>query len=181
MLGLADLRDPAPRYPAGVEVLQAANLGIADFPSFAFAYDVTEFNTAIKPFLMLRLFERGHRDVVYFDPDIALYRRLDDLLALLDGGASFVLTPHFCAPPAAAPRTERHVMQTGVYNLGFLAAAQAPETESLMSWWARRMLYDCRIEQESGLFRPAIDGPAAGVRGQPAVLRTPTSTSPTGT
>ena len=123
VLGLADLVDPSCAYPEGVEVVEAAALGVADFPSFAFAYDVTEFNTAIKPFLMLRLFERGHRDVVYFDPDIALYRRLDDLLALLDGGASLVLTPHFCSPPGeGAARTELHILQTGVFNLGFIAA-----------------------------------------------------------
>ena len=153
VLGLADLVDPALRYPDGVEVVEAAALGIPDFPSFAFSYDVTEFNTAIKPFLMLRMFERGHRHVVYFDPDIALYRRLDDLLALLDGGASFVLTPHFCSVPGpGAPRTELHVMQTGVYNLGFVAAAQTPETEPLLRWWAARLKHDCVNEQDRGLF-----------------------------
>ena len=58
-----------------------------------------EFNTAIKPYLMLRLFERGYDKVIFFDPDIEIYRRLDDILALLEGGTSFVLTPHFCEPP----------------------------------------------------------------------------------
>jgi hypothetical protein len=153
VLGLADLRDPALRYPEGVEVLEAAGLGIPDFQSFAFSYDVIEFNTAVKPFLMLRLFERGHRNVLYFDPDIALYRRLDDLVALLEGGASFVLTPHFCDPPGPdASRTEQHVMQTGVYNLGFLAASQRPETEPLLRWWAGRLLHECLNEQEHGFF-----------------------------
>lgn len=153
VLGLADRRDPGIAYPAGVEVIAAEELGIADFESFAFAYDVTEFNTAIKPFLMLRLLERGHRNVVYFDPDIEVFRRLDDLLGLLAAGASFVLTPHFCDPPSAsAPRRERHVMQTGVYNLGFLAAAQTPETEPVLRWWARMLRHGCVNEQERGLF-----------------------------
>lgn len=170
VLGLADRRDPALPYPEGVEVLPAEALGIADFSSFAFSYDVTEFNTAIKPFLMLRLLERGHRTVVYFDPDIELFRRLDDLLALLAGGASFVLTPHFCAPPtAAAPRTERHVMLTGVYNLGFIAAAQTPETEPVLRWWARMLRHGCVNEQERGLFvdqkyMDLLPGLAAGAR-----------------
>ena len=153
VLGLADRRDPGLAYPAGVEVLEAEELGIADFHSFAFAYDVTEFNTAIKPFLMLRLFERGHRNVVYFDPDIEIFRPLDDLFAVLAGGASFVLTPHFCDPPtAAAVRCERDVMQTGVYNLGFIAAAQTAETEPALRWWARMLRHDCVNEQERGLF-----------------------------
>ena len=152
VLGLADLRDADATYPAGVEVLQANELGIVDFESFAFAYDVMEFNTAIKPSVMLRLFERGYRKVIYFDPDIALYRRLDDLLALLDRHA-FVLTPHFTSPPEPGDvRTERHVMQTGIYNLGFLAAAQRPETEPCLRWWARMLRYGCINAQERGLF-----------------------------
>ncbi len=153
VLGLADSPDPELRYPEGVEVVPAADLGITDFASFAFAYDVTEFNTAIKPFLMLRLFERGYRNVLYFDPDIEIFRRLDDLVAVLDGGASFVLTPHFCDPPSAgAPRSERDVMQTGVYNLGFIAASQTPETEPALRWWARMLRHGCVNEQERGLF-----------------------------
>ena len=153
VLGLADRPDPGLRYPDGVEVLPAEALGITDFDGFAFGYDVTEFNTAIKPFLMLRLLERGHRNVVYFDPDIEIFRRLDDLLDLLAGGASFVVTPHFCAPPTeAAPRREQHVMQTGVYNLGFLAVAQAAETEPVLRWWARMLRHGCFNEQDRGLF-----------------------------
>ena len=153
VLGLADCRDPGLAYPPGVEVIAAAELGIPDFASFAFAYDVTEFNTAIKPFLMLRMFERGYAGVIYFDPDIALYRRLDDVLDRLDGGASFVLTPHFCDPPGeGAPRTEQHVMQTGAYNLGFIAAGQTPETEPVLRWWARKLRHACVNEQDHGLF-----------------------------
>ena len=153
ILGLADQYDVEERYPDGVEVIPSDRLGIPDFASFAFSYDVMEFNTAIKPYLMLRLFERGYDNVIFFDPDIEIYRRLDDVLGLLDGGASFVLTPHFCAPPHPdASRTEQHVMQTGVYNLGFLAASQRPETEPTLRWWARKLRYDCRNDQTLGLF-----------------------------
>jgi len=153
VLGLADAYHPNEPYPEGVEVLTADGLDIPDFPSFAFAYDVMEFNTAIKPFLMLRLLERGYHNLIYFDPDIELYRRLDDLLALLEGGASFVLTPHLTAPPdLGAPRTEQHIMQTGVYNLGFLAASQSAETEPMLRWWARQLRYDCVNAQHQGLF-----------------------------
>ena len=153
VLGLADAFDTEEAYPDGVEVLPAEKLGIPDFQSFAFSYDVMEFNTAIKPYLMLRLFERGYDNVIFFDPDIELYRRLDDVLALLEGGASFVLTPHLCEPPhPAASRTEQHVMQTGVFNLGFIAASQRTETEPTLRWWARKLRYDCRNDQAKGLF-----------------------------
>ena len=153
VLGLADAHHAEDAYPAGVEILPAAELGIPDFASFAFRYDVMEFNTAIKPYVMLRLFERGYRSLVYFDPDIALYRRLDDLLALLGDGASFVLTPHFADPPGRGDiRNEWHVMQTGVFNLGFLAASQRPETEPTLRWWARMLRHGCVNAQERGVF-----------------------------
>ena len=40
ILGLADSHYPEDRYPDGVEVIPAERLGIPDFESFAFAYDV---------------------------------------------------------------------------------------------------------------------------------------------
>ena len=153
VLGLADVYHAEDQYPEDVEVIPADKLGIPDFQSFAFSYDVMEFNTAIKPYLMLRLFERGYDHVIFFDPDIEIFRRLDDVLALLEKHASFVLTPHFCEPPhPGASRTEQHVMQTGIYNLGFLAASQRPETEPTLRWWARKLRYDCRNDQTQGLF-----------------------------
>ena len=152
VLGLADECDPGLTYPPGVQVIEARELGIVDFESFAFAYDVMEFNTAIKPSVMLRLFEDGYRKILYFDPDIALYRRLDDLLELLET-KSFVLTPHFLEPPAPGDvRTEHHVMQTGVYNLGFFGSSQRAETEPCLRWWARMLRYGCVNAQERGLF-----------------------------
>ena len=43
-------------------------------------------------------------------------------------------------------------MQTGVYNLGFIAASQRSETEPTLRWWARKLRYDCRNDQSQGLF-----------------------------
>jgi hypothetical protein len=152
-LGLADKHHPQDPYPAGVEILAAEHLGIPDFTNVAFRYDIMEFNTAIKPFVMLDLFGRGYGRVIYFDPDIEIFRPLDGILAALDAGASFLLTPHFCAPPGPqAPKSERDVMRTGIFNLGFVACGRSAETERLLRWWARKLRYDCVNDQPAGLF-----------------------------
>ena len=152
-LGLADeLAIDAP-VPRGVTVIPADQLDIPDFRVLAFRYDIMEFNTAIKPYLFLRLFERGYDRVVYFDPDIMVFRHLDIVFDALDRGASFVLTPHLCSPPyAGAPRDELDVMRTGTYNLGFMACGQRPETEPTLRWWARKLRYQCFDDQPAGLF-----------------------------
>ena len=151
VIGLAD--KPAGDYPSDVRVLPADELGIPDFISMAFRYDIMEFNTAIKPFVMLRLFDQGYTQVLYFDPDIMIFRPLDSVFEALRNGASFVLTPHLCSPPGTnALRTEVDVMRTGVYNLGFLACSHQPETEPVLRWWARKLRFECLNDQTGGIF-----------------------------
>ena len=152
-LGLADEPMEDGSALPGVRVVPARQLNIPDFHSVAFGYDIMEFNTAIKPFIFLRLFEQGYDNVLYFDPDIVIFRRLDSIFDALDGGASFVLTPHLCVPPGIdAPRSEVDIMRTGIYNLGFLACSQQPETEPILHWWARKLRYECLNDQTGGIF-----------------------------
>ena len=152
-LGLADESTGADDYPTNVGLLPADQLKIPEFRSVAFGYDIMEFNTAIKPFVMLKLFQLGYTQVLYFDPDIMIFRRLDSVFEALAAGASFVLTPHLCSPPGPdAPRSELDIMRTGIYNLGFLACSQQPETEPILRWWARKLRYECVNDQTGGLF-----------------------------
>jgi hypothetical protein len=152
-LVLADAVLPELDYPADVTILPAEALGIPDFRSVAFRYGIMEFNTAVKPFAFLNLFAKGYDKVIYFDPDIEIFSPLDSVAAALARGASFVLTPHLTEPAENdAPRTDIHVMQTGVFNLGFLACSRQFETDKILRWWARRLRYECVNDQSSGLF-----------------------------
>jgi hypothetical protein len=79
-LCLADRRRDPIAYPGDsrITVIEAAELGIEGFESFAFKYDVLEFNTAVKPFLLERLIEdEGAQQVLYLDPDILVLAPLD--------------------------------------------------------------------------------------------------------
>ena len=70
-------------------IVQAHELGIPDFSGFAFRYDIMEFNTAVKPFMFDYLLnEMRHDAVLYFDPDIEIFRRLDGIVSRLQQGAS---------------------------------------------------------------------------------------------
>ncbi|SER49429.1 hypothetical protein SAMN05216548_12131 [Faunimonas pinastri] len=152
-LGLADVPAATLDYPPGCTVVPAGELGISDFDAFAFRYDIMELNTAIKPSMFLSLLEGGYDRVLYFDPDIEFFAPLTSVLGALDKGASFVLTPHICSPAESwAPRTDIHIMQTGIFNLGFVACGRQAETETVLRWWARRLRYQCINDQSHGIF-----------------------------
>jgi glycosyltransferase involved in cell wall biosynthesis len=152
-LGLADEKIPLEEfYPERAEVLQARDLHIPDFSSFAFQYDILEFNTAIKPFVFLELFARGYRNVIYLDPDILLFRPLTSVLDSLANGASFVLTPHLCKPAEDSGPNDIYIMRAGAYNLGFLGCSWNPETEEILHWWRRHLRFDCISKVQDGLF-----------------------------
>jgi len=140
-------------YPGQCEVVPAEKLGIPDFREFAFRYDIMEFNTAVKPFMIRHLLARGHDSVVYLDPDIEVFAPLDGVFALLDEGASFVLTPHLTQPSEqAAFPGDIGIMRAGAYNLGFLGIGAGEEADRVLRWWSRRLQYECVNEPERGLF-----------------------------
>jgi glycosyltransferase involved in cell wall biosynthesis len=153
-LCLADtVLDEVGFYPDGCTIIPADTLGIPDFLSFAFRYDVMEFNTALKPFMIRKLLSFGHDAVLYFDPDIEIFRPLTSITNVLQAGASFVLTPHICQPSEGVPFPDDiGFMQAGIYNLGFLGVGAQQETDQILRWWSRRLEHQCINDQASGIF-----------------------------
>ena len=153
-LCLADMPVDDPSfYPSGCIVVPGHTLDIVNFAEFAFRYDIMEFNTALKPFMFRHLLSKGHPSVLYFDPDIEIFRPLDSVMELLDGGASLVLTPHLCKPSEGDDYPgDIGIMQSGVFNLGFLGVGNVPEAETVLRWWSRRLRYQCINNQPGGVF-----------------------------
>ncbi len=164
-------------YPADCGIVPSHDLGIPDFKAFAFRYDVMEFNTAVKPYMFSYLFDRGYDHVIYFDPDIEVFSRLDRVLDALDGGARFVFTPHLTMPnEGEVPPDDITIMRAGIYNLGFLGAGRSEETERVIRWWSRRLRYQCINDQSAGIFvdqkfMDLVPGFVSNV----AILRSPTT------
>jgi len=140
-------------YPKNCHVLEASSLGIPDFPGFAFRYDIMEMNTAAKPYMFLYLFGKGYDRVIYFDPDIKIYREITPVFDALDAGAQAVFTPHLTEPAETViPPDDITIMRAGIYNLGFAAFRRSEGVEDVLRWWARRLRYQCINAQDKGIF-----------------------------
>lgn len=147
---------PQPGHDYGDEpfaVTFVEELGIERFQHFAFRYSLLELSTAVKPYFLLHLNRTlGCERLCYFDPDILV---LGDLSALYDrlGEADALLTPHLTAPleDEALP-SERQILLSGIYNLGFLGIAFNERTVAFLEWWARRLYRHCLHDVEHGLF-----------------------------
>lgn len=136
------------------EIIQADQLGILHFKDMRVRYDIMEFNTAVKPFMFRWLFENTDLDVViYLDPDIRVYSRFDRLEHVFDEGASVVLTPHITHPLEDGKNpNDYHMLQSGVFNLGFIAVRSCSESLEFIDWWGRRLTTQCTSDIASNLF-----------------------------
>lgn len=135
-------------------VVEVAELGIADFDKMVEQYTIIELLTSVKPFYIEWLFN-NYKDadaVVYFDPDIKIFQPLTNLEESLKR-CDIILTPHFTTPinDACLP-TELHVMQTGVFNLGFIAVQRTVNSFNMLQWWQNRLKNSCLIDLSRGLF-----------------------------
>ncbi|GAB3789168.1 hypothetical protein GCM10028797_23830 [Dyella agri] len=135
------------------ELVELDQLDIVDYQEMGRRYNITEFNTAIKPFVFTYLFERrGFEKVVYLDPDILVVSPLEEVTDALSKGAEAVLTPHILHPAENTERTDIHMLQLGIYNLGFVALRNTARVREIVRWWERRLEFECVIRPEEGLF-----------------------------
>ena len=117
-------------------------------------YDITELNTAVKPFYF-DYFLKNRPDIqniIYFDPDIIVFDRLKPLEDNLEK-FNIVLTPHITSPINDKFDTrEIDHLNTGLYNLGFVAISRSEVSAKMINWWKERLKKDCRIDLCNGLF-----------------------------
>lgn len=126
------------------------DFGLQGFEHMAAYYDVTEFATSVKPFV-LRQLTRKHDCVFYIDPDIKVFAPLTPLVQkTLDIGWS--LTPHALKPIVRTgwQPTEEEIKGAGVYNLGFIGVTN--KSGELLDWWCERLRHDCIIDVPRQLF-----------------------------
>ena len=135
------------------EFIYLEDLKLPNLAEMASRYNITEFNTSVKPFAFLRLMEDlQFTSVVYLDPDLFFVDRMHEIDQLLADGAEAVLTPHILQPAENDQIHDRNMLQFGIYNLGFLALRNTPSVRAFLQWWGRRLEKDCVIRLEDGLF-----------------------------
>lgn len=135
-------------------LLEVHKLGIKNFDWMCKNYDITELNTAVKPFFIEYFFKQNPNvtKLIYFDPDIIVYQPLTELLDKLNTH-SIVVTPHICSPlhDDFHPNEETH-LNTGIFNLGFIAFNRSQSSFDFVKWWQQKLAYECKIDLENGLF-----------------------------
>jgi len=134
------------------DVVHIDDLGddVPELYRLAAMYDVTEFATALKPWLLEMLLRRGAPSVLYIDPDIQIFDSLQEI-ADLAATHDMVLTPHAVEPmPRDGKMTsETAILASGIYNLGFIAVgrgaldASASGKPSFISFWKERLVREC--------------------------------------
>jgi glycosyltransferase involved in cell wall biosynthesis len=126
------------------------DFGTEGFSHMAAIYDVTEFATSVKPFVLKQLI-KSHDCVFYIDPDIKVFASLLPLVEkTLEHGWS--LTPHSMKPIERNERqpTEREIKGAGIYNLGYIGVTK--KANEMLEWWAERLRRDCIIDVPNQLF-----------------------------
>jgi len=156
VIGLVD-RVPAdiPELWRPYELVPVYDVGIDGLVDMIERYDVVELNTAVKPFYIDYLYRRDPsvEAVIYLDPDILVYASLAPVADTLRSH-SLVVTPHSCTydDSDTAIYYEQGMLQSGVYNLGFLATRRSENTSALLQWWQHRLKEHCYYAPGTGIF-----------------------------
>lgn len=154
-IGLIDEKDPDINYNSiPFDIIEVKTIGIPDFNGMIERYDITELNTAAKPFFFKYFWEKQDKtnSIIYLDPDIYVYNsfiELEKLLEIYD----IILTPH-CTNPIDDDKlpSENNFLNAGLYNLGFLAVKKTANAKYMLDWWAKRLVDKAYNNFEKGMF-----------------------------
>ncbi|MFD2521290.1 glycosyltransferase [Emticicia soli] len=157
IIGLVDKLDTKeidtsklPEYP----LLELDKINIADLAGMCERYDITELNTAVKPFY-IDYFLKNHTEadnIIYFDPDIIVFDKLTHLEENLEK-YNIIVTPHIVTPYNDNKwQNEEDVVNTGIFNFGFVAMHRSADTRKMVDWWCKKLEKECLIDLCNGLF-----------------------------
>jgi len=119
-------------------------LGIPELERVRSWYTLQELTYASTPWLLSHLLDRGFDGVAYFKQESLVTGDLSPELALIERHA-IVLTPHLTTPLDGDDRVARelNVLQSGIYNVGFLGVSGAAQGRAFIEWWRERCFRHC--------------------------------------
>lgn len=133
------------------KVTPLQDVGLVDEAGMITRYNITELNTAIKPYCFLKLLRESDEPVVYMDPDTYPVTALTEVRDALQTHNA-VLTPHTLTPIEIGPFRSEEFSRLGIYNLGFLGLAKSQEVMDFLVWWAEKLERQCVIDIPRGVF-----------------------------
>jgi hypothetical protein len=112
-------------------------------------YDIVEFSTAVKPFLLDYLRELMKNRITYVDPDTQFF---SSILEILDPylPKHVVISPHRLTPSDENLTKDSMFLKYGIYNLGFISIGA--ESQKFLKWWQSKLIYDCTRYRKSEVF-----------------------------
>ena len=137
------------------KLILVTDLPIDNFKPWIFSHRLVELCTAVKGTALEWIFaQHDAQKVFYFDPDIAVFGRLEELVQELDNN-SILLTPHQTDPEISLKGiidNEICSLRHGVFNLGFVGVANTGEGRRFARWWRDRLLHFCHDDHPRSLF-----------------------------
>jgi len=157
-IGLVDRKSDQIAYSdLPFEVIEIEDIGLKGFAEMALRYNIVELNTSVKPGFFKYLFKKFSPDtIIYLDPDIEVFAPFNELEhEILD--SDIVITPHFFTPINDDKwQAEEDFLNSGLYNLGFIAVKKTPNSFRMLDWWAERLRTKAFIDFKRGLFTDQI-------------------------
>ncbi|MDJ0743972.1 MAG: glycosyltransferase [Xenococcaceae cyanobacterium MO_167.B27] len=130
-------------------------LEIPDLQKWLFKHSVVELCTAVKGLALQYIMNHYQCDhVIFFDPDIAIFYPLDELITNFET-SNILITPHQLEPEkvsSAIVDNEISFLRHGTFNLGFLGVKNSSEGIKFIDWWANRCLNFCYADTAYGLY-----------------------------
>lgn len=158
-IGLVDRKSISVDYKKiAFDIVEVEQIGLTAFEEMFRRYTITELNTAVKPYFFKYFFAQlkiGDK-CIYLDPDILVYKPFTELEKELVE-SSIVITPHFTEPVNDSLfQAENDFLNSGLYNLGFIALKCDAESRKLINWWADRLLDKAYMDFSRGMFTDQI-------------------------
>jgi hypothetical protein len=137
-----------------IKLIPISDLNINRFEEYVFQRTVVELCTAVKGRAIVYFAEKlNYSKVIYLDPDIHVFKPLDNIIELLDLHDT-ILIPHQSRPAKIQYGIDAELtsMQFGIFNLGFLAVSNRKCGLEFANWWAERLDRYCFDDRAKGLF-----------------------------
>lgn len=147
---LADTKREISAPSCSAKILWIEDLDYPNLKRNAFRYNVIEFNTAIKPWVLMYLTEQYEKSF-YLDPDMCVFSNLEELFAIQEYH-NITLTPHQLTPYRGSGRpNDQDLLRFGAFNLGYLGTKRSKTTLDFLKWWDEKLQAACFYEPSIGL------------------------------
>ncbi|WP_134699063.1 glycosyltransferase [Ammoniphilus sp. YIM 78166] len=135
-------------------IILARELGFDNFDHYIFKYSNAPASFSLKGKLLLHLIDKYPADktYIYLDSDIQIFSRFEEVFSELNE-YPIVLTPHLLQSPEKEVHMWREtgILQTGMFNAGFLAVRRCLEARQFLRWWDYRLENYCYSDIKNGI------------------------------